>query len=320
MLRQHIASGGIRHAYLFTGPTGVGRRTLALQFAQAVNCTQPLEVGVPCGECRTCVQTMHMQQADLNVVQSKAEGESLKVDQVRELQQTLSLTPYESSYRVALLLRFEEATSGAQNAMLKTLEEPNERVLLLATADDPDNLLPTITSRCELLRLRPLPPDELAEIIQQQKDISAEKAELIAHASGGRPGMALRMIADETLLEKRDEWIDAFFHLVEANQRDRLAFSHDKTYRIPRETVKKDLREGFTHWLSLWRDCMLLESGSGTPLTNPDAASRLNNLAGRVGVKEAARLAGRLEHSFARMINANLQLMLDNLLLEWPRI
>ena len=86
------------------------------------------------------------------------------------------------------------------------------------------------------------------------------------------------------------------------------------------EKAKQELREGFKQWLSLWRDCMLLASGSRTALTNLDAASRLESLAGKVGVKQAARLAGRLEHSFARMGNANLQLMLDNLLLEWPRI
>lgn len=320
MLRQHIATGSLRHAYLFSGPNGVGRRTLALQFAQAVNCTQPVDAGVPCGECRACTQTMRMQQADLSVVQSEAEGESLKVDQVRVLQQALSLTAYESSYRVALLLRFEEATHGAQNALLKTLEEPNERVLLLVTADDPDNLLPTITSRCELMRLRPMSPDDLAVALLKRKNIPEEKAEMIAHAAGGRPGTALRMTEDDSILEKRDEWINTFFNLVEANQRDRLMFSQSKTYRIPREIAKKDLREGFTHWLSLWRDCMLLASGSGTPLTNPDAADRLEIVAGRVGVKEAARLAGRLEHSFTRMSNANLQLMMDNLLLEWPRI
>ena len=102
-----------------------------------------------------------MQHIDLSVVQAEREGGILKVEQVRELQQTLSLMPYEAAYRVALLLRFQEANANAQNALLKTLEEAPARVVLLLTADSPESLLPTIASRCEVLRLRPLAVERL---------------------------------------------------------------------------------------------------------------------------------------------------------------
>ena len=318
MLRQQFTSGSMRHAYLFSGPNSVGRRTLALRFAQAVNCPEPREPGVPCGTCRTCGQIERMQQADLSVVQSQAEGDSLKVDQVRELQHMLALAPYESAYRVALLLRFEEATAGAQNALLKTLEEPNERVLLLVTADDPDNLLPTISSRCELLRLRPMPLDALSAVLREEKDVPKEKAELIAHAAGGRPGYALRMVEDDSLLTQRTTWLDDQLRLLASNRRERLAYSEGKTRRKKRDEAKSDLRDGLAHWLSLWRDVMLIASGSGTPLTNIDYTEQITKLADEVGEAQAARLVSRLEHIFARLSTANLQLMLDNLLLEWP--
>jgi len=176
MLRQHIATGSLRHAYLFSGPRGVGRRSLALRFAQAINCPEPQSPGQPCMSCRICRQIESMQQADLNILQSEQEGDILKVEQVRDLQHMLSLAPYESTYRIALLLRFEEANANAQNALLKTLEEPNPRVILLVTADDPENLLPTITSRCELLRLRPMPLDALAIELQARRKLDAERA------------------------------------------------------------------------------------------------------------------------------------------------
>lgn len=319
MLRQHIASGRLRHAYLFTGPRGVGRRTLALRFAQAVNCLNPPEPGIPCGLCRSCQQINRMQHPDLTIIQSDAEGESLKVDQVRELQHALSLAPYESTYRVALLMRFEEATDGAQNALLKTLEEPNPKVLLLVTADDPDNLLPTITSRCELLRLRPMPLDELEQELIRQKAIEPEKARLIAHVAGGRPGYAFRLCDDEGLWLARDAWVDDFFMLLSADQRTRLAYSESKARGKERAETRQDLRDGLAHWLSLWRDSLLLASNSGTPLTNLDLENELRELANQVSEQQAADLVSRLEHSFARLPQANLQLMLDNLLLGWPR-
>ncbi|HUV16685.1 MAG TPA: DNA polymerase III subunit delta' [Pelolinea sp.] len=320
ILKRHITTGNPRHAYMFSGPQGVGRRSLALCFAQAVNCPSPISPGESCGTCRTCQQIGRMQQADLTIVQSEASGESLKVDQIRDLQHSLSLAPYESAYRVALLLRLEEATHGAQNALLKTLEEPNPRVLLLVTADDPDNLLPTIVSRCELLRLRPMPLDDLADQLRERNKLEMEKARLIAHVAGGRPGYASRLAEDESLLVARDEWMKDFFMLLSARRSERFHYSESKARGRERAEAKLDLRDGLAHWLSLWRDVLLIMSGSGAPLTNLDYEVQIKSLAGDVPAKNAVGYVSRLEHSFARVNNANLQLMLDNLLLNWPVI
>ena len=106
LLRRHVANGEARHAYLFSGPPGLGRRTLAVHLAQALNCTNPPAPGEFCGECRDCRQIAAMQHPDLAVVQAETEGGTLKVDQVRAVQHSLSLKPYQSKYRVALFLRF----------------------------------------------------------------------------------------------------------------------------------------------------------------------------------------------------------------------
>ncbi len=320
MLQQHIAGGMMRHAYLFSGPTGVGRRTLALRFAQAVNCTQPPAPGYACGECRTCQQIDKMQYTDLTIIQSEDEGSVLKVDQVRDLQHDLSLAPYEGGYRIALLLRFEEANANAQNAILKTLEEPNPKVLLLLTADDPENLLPTITSRCELLRLRPMAVDELAGLLETKKNLSKEKADLIAHISAGRVGFAKQLAVDEVLLERRGQWMDDLIMLLAGNRADRFQYSEKvtKSNKKDRTESKKALWEGLGYWLSFWRDVMLVRTGSGMPIENIDLTFSVQKMAESVTKQAAARAVSALEHAFVRIQHANLQLQLDTILLDWP--
>src|SRR5690349_17600708 len=118
MLKKHVVHGTTRHAYLFAGSPGIGRRTLALRFAQALNCSTPSGPGIPCGQCRDCRQIEAMQHADLSLVQADTEGGVLKVDQIRETRRVLTLKPYQANYRVALFLRFQEANDNAANALL----------------------------------------------------------------------------------------------------------------------------------------------------------------------------------------------------------
>jgi DNA polymerase-3 subunit delta' len=318
MLQKHIISGSLRHAYLFSGPRGVGRRTLALRFAQAINCPQPTSPGQPCCTCRTCRQIEAMQQADLSILQAENEGDTIKVEQVREIQHSLALAPYESAYRVALLLRFEEANANAQNALLKTLEEPNPRVILLVTADEPENLLPTIASRCELLRLRPMALEELSSVLQDCQHVDAQQAQLIAHITGGRPGYALRLAGDETLLAARQEWLNNCLKLLKGSRIERMSFVESLTKGRERAEAKNEFRAGLAFWLSLWRDILLTSSHSGSPLANLDFEADISEISNQVNEKKAARIVSDLEHVFIRLNNANLQLMLDNVLIRWP--
>ncbi|HIE56652.1 MAG TPA: hypothetical protein EYP88_00265, partial [Anaerolineales bacterium] len=115
LLSGHIANQRLRHAYLFTGAQGTGRRTLALRLAQAINCTHPPAPGDFCGECRSCRLIARMEHPDLTVVQSKEAGKTLKVEQIRELQRTLSLSPYEARYKIALFVRRPESAGNVSN-------------------------------------------------------------------------------------------------------------------------------------------------------------------------------------------------------------
>lgn len=317
LLKSHLAQGDMRHAYLFCGPPGVGRRTLALQFAQAVNCQNPPAPGEFCGECRACRQINAMQHSDLSVIQSEKEGGMLKVEQIRELQRSLVLSPYEARYRIALLLRFHEANSNAQNALLKTLEEAPAKVILLVTADSPENLLPTIVSRCEVLRLRPMSLERLQKELQN-RGVDQEDARLLAHLSTGRLGYALYLQNDPARLGHRQTLMEDLLHMLTEPRRGRFTYADQMT------RDKEALREAYRIWLSFWRDVMLCcatrdRSDATLPLVNQDMQAEIKMVASNTDLANARQRIVDLEQAIARLDNnVNARLLTEVLLMDWP--
>jgi DNA polymerase-3 subunit delta' len=320
MLRGHVAHDSARHAYLFCGPPGLGRRTLALRFAQALNCASSLAPGEPCLTCRDCKQIESMQHPDMTFIQAEnedrtvKEGGTLKVDQVREIRRTLTLKPYQSKYRVAVFLRFQEANDNAANALLKTLEEAPAHVVLLLTADSPEQLLPTIVSRCEVLRLRPLPIGSV-EAWLCERGTGQEQARLIAHISGGRPGYALRLLGDENLLDTREQRLNDLQTLLPSTRVTKFAYA---------EKLAKDkdaMRQSIMIWLSYWRDVMLRTAQAWTPISNMDRNMEIEFLAGQLDLPKARRVVSALERALEQLDrNVNGRLLAEVLLLDWPKI
>jgi len=312
MLQKHLRHGTVRHAYLISGPSGLGRRSLALRFAQALDCPSPAAPGVPCGVCRTCRQIEAMQFADLAVVQAEKEGGVLKVEKVREVLHSLALKPYQGRYRVALLLRFEEANPSAANALLKTLEEAPAHAVLLLTAETPEQLLPTIVSRCEILRLRPLPTAQV-EAFLDAHGAAAGQAALLAHLSGGRPGYALHLLQDPASLDFRRQRLDDLGRLLGESRLERFAYA---------ESLAKDketFRSALLVWLAYWRDVLLVASGAAGRIANVDRSAQIEALAGRLSLAEARTRVVELERAVERLEkNVNPRLLAEVLLLDWP--
>lgn len=315
LLQAHMAQNEVRHAYLFCGAPGTGRRTLALRFVQALNCPSPPRPGVPCQSCLTCRQIENMQYSDLLVVQAEQEGATLKVDQIRELQRSLALAPYQGRYKVALLLRFEEAHASAMNALLKTLEEPAPQVVLLLTAVSPENLLPTIVSRCEVLRLRPLPLEQVSQGLQERSALPVEQARLLAHISSGRPGLALRFLQQPERLEERALWLNDLGRLLAAGLVERF----NEAESLAKE--KENLRNILLVWLSFWRDVTLKSAGASAPVTNLDYIEEISALGEFLDLHTAGRMAGSLERAVDLLDrNINPRLVMENLMLDLPRV
>lgn len=319
LLRAHIAQGQPRHAYLFTGASGVGRRTLALRFAQALNCPSPSAPGEPCRICRTCQQIERAQHADLTLLALDKEGIEMRVEDLQPILRTITYTPYQSRYRIALIVRFEQANHHTANALLKTLEEAPPQAILLLTASYPEALLPTIVSRCEVMRLRPLEISAVQQFLQAQKGCAPELAQTYAHLSGGRVGYAVRLAEAPALYEAHRTRLDELLELLQSNRRARMHFTERYTKGSDLSAQREVLRQDVLSWLSWWRDVMLIASGSDAPLANIARIEQIRRTAEQVGLQGAAERVRQLEQALEYLSRyVNHRLLADITLLEMP--
>lgn len=201
-LARMASSGRVPPSLLFTGPPGVGKLQAAKTLAQALNCEK--RDGDACGLCPPCLRIAKEEHADVRVVQPEGAGRQLKVEGVRQIVSEAPFRPFEGRHRVAILVDAERMNPTAANTLLKTLEEPPPwAVLVLVTANE-TALLPTILSRCQILRFAPLGAEEIVDLLVSRHDVPAERAVLLAALSGGSLSRALEL-EEEPLTDLRDE-------------------------------------------------------------------------------------------------------------------
>ncbi len=310
LLKRQVSAGRVPHALLLTGPLNVGKSTLARFLAQYLNCQGDAR---PCGACISCRKLVSGNHPDVRIWDDH--DEAIKIEAIRGLQKELALSPYEGQYRVVLLCNFERATISAANALLKTLEEPASQVVIILTAADSGGLLPTIVSRCQVVSLRPLPTPEVVAALQNRWGANPAQAELLAQLAAGRLGWAVRALEDKNLLAQRDNYWRDLLNLLGQNRVERLAYAQE----LSQNAVA--VKETLAAWLTIWRDLLLLRSGSQTKILNLDWQDTLRQLASQISLAQTEAMVVKLRAALTNLeYNVNARLNLESVLLKMPRV
>lgn len=314
-LRRGLLKGRTRHAYLMTGTRSLGKMKLAQTFAMALNCEQADLTRRPCHQCRSCKSIHSGNNPDLILPPADDSGR-LKIDAIRHVTRLLALKPYAARYRIAIFDDFDLVAPQAQDALLKTLEEPPAYAVLMLLASSIDRILPTIRSRAQLIPLRPLPL-RLVKAHLMTRGSEEERADLIARLSSGRIGWAIAALEDDEVLAFRQDTLDLLRDILAGSRLERIKIADRLSRKVAGD--KSRLRDILEIWQTYWRDVLLESFDSAVKPCNSDRKDEIRSLVMRSDAASASRAMKATRRTLRSLAtNANLRLALDALFLDYP--
>lgn len=322
ILKKALLNNKVAHSFLFTGPEGVGKRFVAISLAKALNCAAFKDDF--CGVCPNCRDIDNSSYSDVFMVEPREpeskggdvdhEAGIIKIDAVRDVQQRLSYRAIRGGKKVCIVDGAEKVNREAQNAFLKTLEEPPPDSVIILIVSDWASLLPTILSRCQRINFRPLPRNIMAGIVKERLAVTDEAAALLSSLSGGSMGKALNWDI-ESMLEQRKKIVDMLARLSLADM--------EGLFNAAEEISKGERPVESLEFLKLcYRDIAVIMEGREDMVVNSDLLPVLKK-------HTQGQTFSKLISGFKAILNAqadimppryaNKQLTVENLLMQIAR-
>jgi DNA polymerase-3 subunit delta' len=253
-LKKSIKNKRLAHAYLFTGPAHLGKRAVAREFIRMLN-GQEID------------QTVHPDVLIIEPAVVEKNGVSkelaISIEQAREIQHQMSLFPYQADYKIALIDQAERLTAEASNCLLKTLEEPSGQAILILVTANPEMLLPTIISRCQLVKFLPVAEREIEKALKTSSS-SGSGLKRIVRLANGRPGLAIQYLESPELLAEQDKIIGQLEGLLRADLSERYKYVESMAKNVPLA------RQILNYWLFWFRDLFLLANQRSDLIIHPE--------------------------------------------------
>ncbi|KPK11383.1 MAG: hypothetical protein AMJ68_05965 [Acidithiobacillales bacterium SG8_45] len=301
------------HALLFAGQPGLGKNRLAIEFAHLLLCMNPAG-DAPCGNCKSCQLFAATNHPDMKVVTPLEEGKAIGIDQIRELNRYLTLTPHTSARKVVLISPAEEMTTAAANSLLKQLEEPPLGSVLILISHHPHRLPATIRSRCSRIDFR---APEMAEAAQWLAAQGATTGATAALAAAGNAPLAALALVEQGFVEQRDKFLTDLLSLT----RDGNPISCAERWQKSGSETALAWFQGFL--LDVLKASLNAASTQGEPgdWSNPDALKAIATIAQQVPAQQTAELL-EVVNEGRRLLTTQVdeRLLIEDILIRWNRV
>ncbi|CAN5638416.1 DNA polymerase III subunit delta' [soil metagenome] len=326
-LHRAVSSGNVRHALLISGPEGVGKATIAKALLKALSCLNPPVPGDFCGECRSCrkiergvhpdLQRFDLASQAATAEKSGSKNTSITIETARDIRSAAVMRPIEGRWRAVVLDDAESMQEVAQEALLKTLEEPPPSMLLILLTNDLDALLPTIQSRCQVIELQPV-PSRMIESMLVARGASEDQASDLAQLAQGLPGWAIRALEEPKVAAVRLNDVEQAIGWIGANAYERLVQAVRRADLFAKSRIDTLAQLGVL--LSVWRDAMLLNTGLTDRVTYRVLADRLAELSARWTLTDLHRALRSVQVCIRDLeTNVRPRLAMESMVLQWPK-
>ena len=329
ILTTLLRNGSLPHALLFTGTEGVGKQAAAAALAMACNCQRELPefnaadrsgqgpvnssgefnlitMGA-CGACKSCRKIEAGNHPD--IIRIQPTGQIIKIDQIRSLLNTLAMKPYEATTRVAILSDAQAMNPAAGNALLKILEEPPSRSMLVLTATRKSDLLPTIVSRCQHVGFNPIPRARIAARLEKNYGLEKQEADILAAMAGGSFSRARMMMEDKWL--QRREWVIEEMSRLSLQPVGRLLALAEKLSK------EKDTLAQSLEIIKIWFRDLIINQYDAGKIMNRDFADKIERAARNYNLPDLLSKVDAIQKTQNRIAaNTNLRLTMESLLIS----
>jgi DNA polymerase-3 subunit delta' len=313
-LEAYIKNENIPHALLFSGIEGIGKHSAAVDFAMACNCmaNDQIPSATPCRRCRSCRKIQSGNHPDIILIEPS--GQFIQIDQIRMLRHSFSMKPLEARWRMAIIKEAQAMNPAASNALLKILEEPPEQSVLILVARQKSDLLPTVVSRCKLIRFSPVSRDLLSAFLIEKKGIAAEDAMVMASMAGGSYHKAERLRQSGWV--KRRNWLITAIGMQKPGQTN--VRSLGQILLLAEEIAgRKEYIDDSLEILQSWFRDMIVSKYDPTQILNQDWCDDIKAVSGRYTIAALLDKIGAVEEARKAILrNAQPRLVLENLLIQ----
>ena len=303
ILKAYIEHARLEGGYLFTGAEGIGKKMTALALAKRLNCLEAQTDS--CGACASCLKINNHQHPDVHIIAD--EDPQIKIDAIRQLQKNINFKAYEGEYKVFIIDNAHTLTAEASNSLLKILEEPPKKSLIILITDKPNLLFKTVISRCKVLKFLPLKRETLEEILRSDYKLDVRFAHFLAYFSEGRLGRAIKL-KDEDIIARKNILIDKFI------------LSPNPSVENLTSGSRIEVRNSLNLLATWFRDIYLLKTGiAEEEVINSDRQADLARSVSRFSFPDLDSALGSISAAIAYLDqNVNMRLLLYNLRMELP--